>query len=87
MIIHLADNTAVDTDRDLCPEERHILQKLLCYKLFVDSVVEFREKKNVAFRTGWNDSGPVPESSTMAKIGKQLEQEIQDRLKASRAPE
>jgi hypothetical protein len=80
MIIHLADNSEIDTERDLHAEEKHILQKLLCYKYFVGSVAEFREKKEAAFRVGWNDSGPVRESATMTRIADQLETELRLRL-------
>ena len=80
MIIRLADTTEIDTDRDLSPEERHILQKLLCYKHFVGSVDEFRDKKATAFRVGWNNSGPIRESETMAKVAMQLEHELKVRL-------
>jgi hypothetical protein len=80
MIIELSDHPAIDTDRDLSSEERHILQKLLCYKHFVGSVAEFREKKAIAFRVGWNDSGPVGERPVMAKVAERLEEDIRLRL-------
>lgn len=80
MIIRLTDTTEIDTDRDLSPEERHILQKLLCYKHFVSSVAEFREKKETAFRVGWNNSGPIRESEAMAKVAGRLETDLQVRL-------
>jgi hypothetical protein len=80
MIILLADNSEIDTERDLSSAEKHILQKLLCYKFFVGSVAEFRQKKETAFRVGWNDSGPVRESATMAKVAEQLETELLLRL-------
>jgi len=86
MIISLADTTEIDTDRDLSPEERHILQKLLCYKHFVSSVAEFREKKETAFRVGWNNSGPIRESETMARLAVQLEQDLLNRLRNQEAP-
>lgn len=80
MIIHLADNSEIDTERDLRSAEKHILQKLLCYKCFVGSVAEFRQKKETAFRVGWNDSGPVRESAAMARIAERLEAELLLRL-------
>jgi len=86
MIIRLADTIEIDTDRDLSPEERHILQKLLCYKHFVSSVAEFREKKETAFRVGWNNSGPIRESATMARVAVQLEQDLLNRLRSQEAP-
>jgi len=80
MIFHIDDETIIDTDTDLCSEEKHILQKLLCYKIFVTSMEEFHEKTRQAFRVGWNNSGPVPESPTMAMVIKLLEQEVHTRL-------
>ncbi|MFV0437768.1 MAG: hypothetical protein ACK5PS_10320 [Desulfopila sp.] len=80
MIIYLADHTEVDTDRDLCAEERHILQKLLGYVQFADSLGQFRTKKKAAFLSGWNNSGPVQESPLMARIALQLEHDLLARL-------
>lgn len=82
MIIQLADNSQIDTERDLSSAEKHILQKLLCYKIYVGSVAEFRQKKETAFRVGWNDSGPVRESPTMARVAEQLETELRLRLES-----
>ena len=82
MIIPLADNSEIDTERDLNSAEKHILQKLLCYKVFVGSVAEFRQKKEIAFRVGWNDSGPIRESDIMARVADQLESELHLRLQA-----
>jgi hypothetical protein len=82
MIIRLADHSEVDTERDLSSAEKHILQKLLCYKEYVQSVTDFRQKKAAAFRTGWNDSGPVRETPLMARVADQLEAELRNRLEA-----
>lgn len=82
MIIRLADNSEIDTERDLSSAEKHILQKLLCYKFYVGSMEEFRQKKKTAFRVGWNDSGPVHESPAMARVAEQLEAELRLRLQA-----
>ena len=46
MIIHIDNNTDIDTDRDLNSAERHILQKLFGWKTMVHSLAEFRRKKN-----------------------------------------
>lgn len=86
MILHIDDHTEIDTERDLCSEEKHILQKLLCYKVFVTSMEEFHEKTQKAFRVGWNNSGPVRESPALTKIIKQLEKEVRHRL-ATATPE
>lgn len=80
MIIRLADATEIDTDAHLSSEERHILQKLLCYAHFVPSVEEFRQKKQKAYQVGWNNSGAVRETPTMARVAEQLETEILARL-------
>lgn len=80
MKILLSDKSEIDTERDLNSAEKHILQKLLCYKVFVGSVAEFRQKKETAFRVGWNDSGPVRESATMARVAEQLEADLRLRL-------
>ncbi|OGR19439.1 MAG: hypothetical protein A2X81_05165 [Desulfobacterales bacterium GWB2_56_26] len=82
MIIRLADNSEIDTERDLSSAEKHILQKLLCYVYFVGSVAEFRQKKETAFLVGWNNSGPVRETPTMARVAEQLEAELRIRLQA-----
>ena len=82
MNIRLADNSEIDTERDLSSAEKHILQKLLCYKVYAQSVAEFRQKKEKAFRVGWNESGPVRETPIMAKVAEQLEAELRLRLQA-----
>lgn len=82
MIIRLADHSEIDTERDLSSAEKHILQKLLCYQVFVGSVAEFRQKKETAYRVGWNDSGPVRETALMARVAEQLETELRLRLQA-----
>lgn len=80
MIFHVANNQTIDTDTDLRPEERHILQKLLCWKQMADSIDQFRQKKESAFDVGWNNSGPVRERKVMTQIIEQLESEIRERL-------
>lgn len=80
MIIPIDNDTSIDTDNDLSPEERHIVQKLLCYKYIASSISEFRQQKQKALATGWNNSGPIKESRTVALIATQLEKEINARL-------
>lgn len=80
MIIQIDDNTAVDTDRDLSAEERHVLQKLFGWKTMVDSVAEFRQKKESALAVGWNNSGPIRETRALALVVQQLEKELCLRL-------
>lgn len=83
MIIQIDNNKDIDTDRDLSSEERHILQKLFGWKTMVDSVTQFREKKESALKMGWNNSGPVRETQTLALVIQQMEKEIRLRLKQS----
>jgi len=73
----------IDTDRDLSPEERHVLQKLFCYRSIVDSIDEFQEKTRLALQTGWNNSGPVRKTSNLRLVIQQLEEEVRKRLQDS----
>lgn len=80
MIIQIDNNPDIDTDRDLSAEERHVLQKLFCWKHLVDSVAQFRQKKESALIVGWNNSGPIRESRALALVVQQMEKEIRLRL-------
>lgn len=86
MIIQIDKNTAIDTDRDLTSEERHVLQKLFGWKTMVDSVEQFRRKKKSALIVGWNNSGPIRESRALALVCQQLEKELRLRLKNEHCP-
>lgn len=79
MIISIDNDVDVDTDF-LSSEERHILQKLLCYKVITSSLDEFRESTERAFVKGWSDSGPVRKSETLMKVIRQMEKELLLRL-------
>ncbi len=81
MIIKIDSTTEFDTDRDFSSAERHILQKLLGWKALVNSIDQFRQKKESAFGVGWNNSGPIRESKTMALVVQHLEKELHLRLK------
>jgi len=81
MIIPIDNNTEIDTDRDLSSEERHVLQKLFGWKTMVDSVAQFRQKKESALIVGWNNSGPIRETKALALVCQQLEKELRLRLK------
>ena len=83
MKILLEDMTEIDTD-DLTSEERHILQKLLCYKEYLNSAEQFREKKKEALQKGWNNSGPVQESALMGRIATKLERDLQQRISSEK---
>lgn len=79
MIIPIDNDADIDTDV-LSSEERHILQKLLCYKVITDTLDQFREMTERAFEKGWNDSGPVRKSEALIKVIQQMEKELLLRL-------
>lgn len=79
MIIPIDNDVDIDTDV-FSSEERHILQKLLCFKVIDNSLQEFREKTDLAFVKGWGNSGPVRKSGTMDKVIQQMEKELLLRL-------
>ncbi len=80
MIIRTDSGQAIDT-ADLSPEERHVIQKLLAWMTLVDSVDQFRQKKQQALAAGWNDSGPVGETRAVSLIFRHLEKQVRQRLK------
>lgn len=80
MIITTSSKEIIDT-ASLTPEERHILQKLFAWQSLVDSVALFREKKQEALKTGWNNSGPVAETRSLALVIQHLETQIRQRLR------
>lgn len=80
MIIPIDNKPDVDTD-DLSSEEKHIIQKLLCWKVIVGSMEHFKEKSALSLATGWNDSGPVSASKGLTQVIKQMERELLARLK------
>lgn len=81
MIIRLGDNNEIDTDCELSSEERHVLQKLIGWKVLVTSEDQFRQKKKSALEAGWNNSGPIRPSHKLNLILEQFEKELQLRLK------
>ncbi len=85
MIIPIDNKPDVDTD-DLSSEEKHIIQKLLCWKVIVGSMEHFREKSALSLATGWNDSGPVSASKGLTQVIKQMERELLARLKVEKGP-
>jgi len=80
MIFTTQDGRAFDTDRDLGPAERHILQKLFAWEAMAASLEQFREKKREALAKGWNQSGPVPEGAALRAIVRELENRLVARL-------
>lgn len=82
MIINIYDGTAIDTEKDFGPEERHIVQKLFAWTTMAESVARFRELKKKALADGWNNSGPVGESRALSLVANGLEARIRQRLKS-----
>jgi len=81
MIINIYDGTAIDTEKDFGPAERHIVQKLFAWASMGESVTQFRELKKKALADGWNNSGPVSESRALSLVANDLEVRIRRRLK------
>ena len=80
MIINTNDGQSFETNRDLSASERHILQKLFAWESMATSLEQFREKKKEALHKGWNNSGPVTESSALKAIIKDLERKVAIRI-------
>jgi hypothetical protein len=80
MIITTEDGKSVDTDKDLSAPERHILQKLFAWESLATSLEQFNEKKDEAFRKGWNNSGPVHEGEALNSIIRDLRKQLVARL-------
>ena len=80
MIITTKNGESFDTENDLTPPERHILQKLFLWKSMATSLHQFRQKKKEALQKGWNNSGPLNESLAIRKITADLEEKVLNRL-------
>ncbi|MBC8417683.1 MAG: hypothetical protein H8E10_03720 [Desulfobacterales bacterium] len=83
MIITTNSGQTFDTNEDLTAPERHILQKLFLWESMSSSIEEFKEKKKEALAKGWNNSGPVIESSALKDIISHLEAKVSLRLNKS----
>lgn len=81
MIITTRSGQAFDTQKDLTAPERHVLQKLFAWEAMATGIAQFREKKEEALRKGWNNSGPISESSALKIIVKDMERKVIGRLK------
>ena len=86
MIYTTRRGEAFDLEKDFSSPERHVLQKLLIWKDFAASVVEFRRKKEEALRRGWGDSGPLQASPGLQKLTRDLEEQVTWRLQAETPP-
>jgi len=80
MIIHTKAGQTFDTDRDLKPAERHVLQKLFAWEAMASTPEQFREKRDEALEKGWNNRGPVKESPALKAIIRDLEKKLALRL-------
>ena len=80
MIIKTSSGRSFDTDRDLTAAERHIVQKLFAWESLVASREQFMQKKEDALLKGWEDSGPVTESTALRDIIKDIEKKVAARL-------
>jgi hypothetical protein len=80
MMIDIHNGRSIDTEKDLGPEERHIVQKFMAWASTVTSVARFRELRKKALADGWNNSGPVRESRALSLIAIELEAQIRKRL-------
>jgi len=80
MLFTTEDGKSFDTQTDLTAPERHILQKLFLWETMAASIREFKEKKDTALASGWNESGPVNESPALKSIISELEKRVVVRL-------
>ncbi|MFW5909017.1 MAG: hypothetical protein ACOCR8_05215 [Desulfosalsimonas sp.] len=81
MIINLSSGRKIDTEKELTAEERHIVQKLYAWASVAQSTAAFKAKREHAFKTGWNNSGPVAERNIVRQIIADLEKTVDKRLK------
>ena len=80
MIITTKNGQSFDTNKDLTAPERHALQKLFAWEAMATSLEQFREKKKDALHKGWNNSGPITESSVLKAITGDMEEKVMARL-------
>ena len=80
MIINIETGQSFDTEKDLTPPERHVLQKLFLWKSMANSLQQFREEKEKALSRGWNNSGRISESRALKAIIGDLEKKLTSHL-------
>ncbi|MBW2609076.1 MAG: hypothetical protein JRC68_01885 [Deltaproteobacteria bacterium] len=83
MTITTRDGKSIDTEMDLTAPERHILQKLFLWESMATSIKEFIDQKEMALLKGWNNSGPIQESTALKHITRDLEKKVATRLSAN----
>ena len=81
MILKTIDGKSFDIETDLTSPERHILQKLFLWESMAKSIQHFNDKKEEALAKGWNNSGPIQESTALKHIVKDLEKKVANRIK------
>jgi len=80
MIITTRNGQSFDTNKDLTSPERHILQKLFAWESMATSLEQFKEKKREALLKGWNNSGPIKESTALKTITIDMQKTVIARL-------
>ena len=80
MIITTRNGQTFDTNKDLTSPERHILQKLFAWESMATSLEQFKEKKRDALSKGWNNSGPIAESTALRIITTDMQKKVVARL-------
>jgi len=80
MIFTTENGKSFDTQTDLTAPERHILQKLFLWEAMATSIREFRNKKDEALASGWNNSGPISERPALKSIISELETRVAKRM-------
>ena len=83
MIITTKEGKSFNTETDLTAPERHILQKLFLWESMASSLDEFKKKRDDALLKGWNNSGPVTESTALESIILDLERKVSLRLRGN----
>ncbi|HEY9073763.1 MAG TPA: hypothetical protein VIN67_06480 [Desulfobaccales bacterium] len=73
-----------DLGRDFSSAERHILQKLMCWRDLAGGVADFRAKKQESLLKGWGDSGPVQESRNLQSLTRDLEEQVGRRVRGEK---
>jgi len=83
MIITTKEGKSFNTETDLTAPERHILQKLFLWESMASSLDEFKKRRDDALLKGWNNSGPVTESTALKSIILDLERKVSLRLRGN----
>jgi hypothetical protein len=63
---------AVDTDQELSPPERHVLQKLMAWQQLGLPLADYASRRAKALQQGWDGRGPVTESPALRAVADDL---------------